>query len=210
VIAVDKKADSKHFAATIGMFWQMYNQGKEMPIALIEFYWEGLKPLSKEEFNIAAGKVRDTWTHFIMPPVGAFLEGCHEDPVLVAEQAFQTMQGAKDGYRTIVFEDGIIGRCIEALGGWNVVLDWKEEDRKWNLKNFIDLYKRYYERGLALEPVTYIGDFEDHNIRQGYQEFIPERVVVLAIGPVTKLRGFVALNPEQAKLPPKTPLKLVS
>lgn len=169
----------------------------------IDLYFEALADIPIESIKIACNVLARTLVFFPKPAEIRESIKPREDAALVAEQAFQSMQRAKDPYYTVIFEDGIIGRCIEALGGWDVVCSWLEEDRKWNLKNFTDIYKRYYEQGEALPAVRYTGLYEHDNGRKDLLAFIPEPIVIPALPAVRKLK------PIAPALPPiGTPISL--
>lgn len=190
-----KKEDRKQFKQVMQILNEVFGDpAKPMSDIKLDFYFKALEGLSIEKFNDAAVRLAQTKTYHVFPTPAELLEAAlpKADPVLAATEAFLSLIAHVDHWKSVVFEDGIIGACVEALGGWNVVLDWREEDRKWNHKNFIDLYQRYYAQGRALPPVTYLGaDEKSYALHSQFRDSTPTRTYVPASEAVRALPGFL-------------------
>lgn len=142
----------------------------------MRLYFKALEPLSIEELNKAVGVLLRTKTFRVLPTPGEILEAAHGGVDDRAAIAFESVINNANYYASVIFEDGTIGKVIEAMGGWDAVNEWKEDDRKWNRAEFIKLYKIYDARGPW--PVKkFIGAIEAHN-RQRFPELVPPTVSV--------------------------------
>jgi hypothetical protein len=64
----------------------------------------------------------------------------------VASLAYDKVEEAFYGagvYQTVIFDDTVIHKVIESLGGWIAYCEQPEKDVKWWKKDFERLYKQY-------------------------------------------------------------------
>lgn len=166
--------DSHRFAELMGVLYEVYGRrDKPLSDVLIEVYWNACSELTIEQFSEAVNKIMRTKTMQIFPPPAEIMEAIGDSIEDKALLAFDTLINALDYYRSVVFEDGTIGKVVEAMGGWSVVNDWKTDDRRFHRAEFIKLYKTYDLRGPWPEA-KFAGAFEIDNSRKGLTEYIPE------------------------------------
>ena len=166
--------DSQKFAELMGVLHEVYgNRDKPLSDVMIEVYWNVCSDLSIEQFTQAINTIMRTRTMRVFPPPAEIMEAIGDSIEDKALLAFDTLINALDYYRSVVFDDGTIGKCVEAMGGWSVVNDWKTEDRRFHRMEFVKLYKTYDIRGPWPEA-KFAGAFEIDNSRKGLLEYIPE------------------------------------
>ena len=70
-------------------------------------------------------------------------------------------------YRDVAFDDPIIHKVIEDMGGW--IWFGKQEDREWPFveNNFVTRYRSYVISGVDTYPSVLIGAANMYNIRNG-------------------------------------------
>jgi len=151
----------------------------------MRFYFQTLSDLTIDQLNNGAVNLANIKTVHTFPTPAEIREaaiGKAEDrAVLAFEDLIMAIQ-AGGYYRSIVFEDGAIVRCIEAMGGWDQVCDWKVEDREWHRKDFMRLYRTFTDKG-ALPPAKVIGAHEHHNRLNGFEKATPEPLKIGAQKP---------------------------
>lgn len=147
--------------------------GRDVSPTLIQLYWNALAP-----YDLSA--VRQAFNrHVTNPDTGQFwpkpadlirmLGGSSLD---AAMQAWATVERAirlVGGYESVVFDDPIVHRCIDDMGGWQKLCEGTEDELPFVAKKFENLYRGY---ALRRENVAYpgrlIGRFEAKNRIQGH------------------------------------------
>lgn len=145
----------------------------------LSLYYEALKDMSFEEFQIAANKVART-SRFFPKPVD-FREsvmGSIEDKALEALTLVEDAMRRVGQYKTVVFPDKVIHMVVEALNGWERCCSMDTENEwKWVRKEFIALYKVF-----AANPKQYpeklIGYHERLNTVNRHLAYIQEPVLI--------------------------------
>ncbi len=133
----------------------------------MELYFNTLMNLTIDELNHAVIVLSRTKKIKTFPLPAEIIEAAVGNAEDEAESAFEALLEAIRAigpYRSVEFQDGIIGRVVKEMGGWETVCDWYEDDLKWNRKNFCDLYRSFVRRGVSREPVKCIGISENYNI----------------------------------------------
>jgi len=165
------EADRKDFAKLIGAVYAFYRQ--DTSEFAISVWWEACKP-----FDLVA--VRDALNrHAINPDNGQFmpkpadivklLQGSTRDAALVAWSKVDKAVRQCGTYRSVVFDDPIIHRVIQDMGGW-IMLGGKTED-EWPFvaKEFENRYRGYRARNEIPEyPAKLLGIAEAENSRYGF------------------------------------------
>lgn len=101
------------------------------------------------------------------------LRGKSGDRSVEAWRQLQMAVSRAGRYRSVLFHDSKITNAIEALGGWQKVCDWPEEDLKWLRKDFMSLYEKSGNGG----PMRSLpGVFELDNAARGFLAHIPKPV----------------------------------
>lgn len=138
----------------------------------MRLYFKALEDLTIDELNVAVINLMKSKTFHVLPTPAEIREAAQGSIEEKAEIAFESMMQTKNFYSSVEYEDGTIGKVIEALGGYDVICDWKEADRKWNRVEFIRLYKLYDARG-PWPSKKFVGAIEAHNGPKGFLDNIP-------------------------------------
>lgn len=173
------KKDAPKFTEYMSILNEMYGDGtKTISDLKMGVYFEALKELSIEEVHQAIAKLAKTRVFKTFPTPAEILDSVRtsvEDRALLAFQDVIGVVQFNCGYKSVIFEDGTIGKVIEAMGGYEKICDWKTDERRFNEMEFVKLYKVYDARG-PWPPKKFIGEFEAHNVRMGYLDHVPEPI----------------------------------
>lgn len=164
--------DLDEFAKIMAALNETYgDSAKPVGDIKMRLYFKALEDLTIEELNAAVVNLLQKKMYHVLPTPAEIIEAAHGNVEDRAAIAFETVINNLNYYASVEFEDGTIGKVIDAMGGWDVVNDWKEDDRKWNRAEFIKLYKIYDARGPW--PVKkFTGAHEAHNALHGYTDHI--------------------------------------
>lgn len=142
--------------------------GKELSEFAIGVWWEAMRP-----YDFAA--VKDALNrHAVNPDNGQFLPkpadvvkligGGTQDGALVAWAKVDRAVRAVGAYKSVVFDDAIIHRVIEDMGGWVQICGLKEDEWPFRAKEFENRYRGYRIKGqIGAYPHQLIGLAEGHN-----------------------------------------------
>jgi hypothetical protein len=139
------------------------NPDKAISEIKLDFYFKALSDLTIEEINDATINLANTKTIHTFPTPAEIREAVQGNPETRAIAAFDVLLGAIHDYganHSVEFQDGVIGKCVEAMGGWMKVCDWPADQRKWNRLEFEKLYKAYSAKAHELGPVKFTGELE--------------------------------------------------
>jgi len=165
------EADRPDFAKLIGAVYAFYRQDTSQ--FAIGVWWEACKP-----FDLAA--VRDALNrHAINPDNGQFmpkpadivklLQGSTKDAALVAWAKVDKGIRQCGTYRTVAFDDPLIHRVIQDMGGWIMLGSKSEDEWPFVAKEFESRYRGYKSRNEVPEyPAKLLGITEAENSRYGY------------------------------------------
>ncbi len=163
--------DKKAFEQIMITLQDIYgSSGKPLTELRMSFYWKSLEDLSIEEINNAIIEISKTRTIQTFPTPAEIREAVRGKADDRAELAFETLIGAIQSvgpWGSVIFQDGIIAQCVDAMGGWDEVNNWLTADRQWHRKEFIQLYKIHERRG-RLGPAKIVGLHEANNRINGY------------------------------------------
>lgn len=141
-------------------------------------WWAAMKP-----FDLAA--VRDALNrHCVNPDNGQFmpkpadvvklLQGSSQDGALVAWAKVDRAIRQVGTYSTVVFDDPIIHRVVQDMGGWVALGDKQEKEWPFVAKEFENRYRGYRTQGGAGEyPRTLVGIAEAQNGQNGFKSQAP-------------------------------------
>ena len=182
-------ADQSEFRTCLTAAYALY--GKELTAPVLSMWWAALKP-----YDLAA--VRDALSrHAVNPDNGQFLpkpadvvrliDGGTADGALIAWAKLERAIKRVGTYRSVVFDDALIHRCVADMGGW-VELGGKDVEA-WDFERnrFVTLYRGYAGRRIAIEyPASLPGMVELTNAARGYR-FDPP----VLIGDPTRARAIL-------------------
>ncbi len=163
-------ADRTKFAEALAAVYALYRV--ELSQSVAAMWWRAL-----EAYDVAP--VLDALTrHARNPDTGQFLpkpadvvkmiEGSTADTALLAWA--KVLQGlrAVGTYDSVVFDDPIIHRVLEDLGGWVALGRQPEKDLPFFEKRFRDAYRAWRMRGLIDWPRRLAGIIEHQNGSAGF------------------------------------------
>lgn len=147
---------------------------KTVSDSLTDIYYESLKSMSDDEFKAAVNRIITTAKFF--PKPADFLETLRIDESAQAIMAYEKAINAGQqygAYRSVQFDDPAIHSTIELMGGWQKFC-LSEDERKWQQKEFEEIYQVMRRRG---EHPKYLpGQVEQVNALKGCE--IPPPVAI--------------------------------
>lgn len=160
------KGDFKKFEQIMGGINEVYGDpSKQVSELKMDLYWNSLKDLTIDHLNRAVNMLMNTKVIKTFPLPAEIREAALGNLDDKAEAAFEVFWGTVQNlgaYQSVVFQDGIIGRVVTELGGWEKACH-PEEESKWYRKTFCDLYKSFERRGVGHEPMKVLGIAEGYN-----------------------------------------------
>lgn len=161
----------KEFYAVFKVMAEYY--GTKPSDALMEIYWQAFQNWSLEDFKRACNLIMQTRVYPSLPKIPEITEMIHGKPEDQAAHAYETLVKTMrqvGSWETVIFEDGAIGRAIEALGGWEQINEWTLEEWKFRKKDFEQFYLANLRLG-RIEPITVYGAFDRINGASGQEGF---------------------------------------
>lgn len=168
-----KPEEFEAFEQTIRGVYNFY--GKPCSKFALDVWWQALRQFDLAAVSQALGR------HCLNPDTGQFLPrpadlmrmlgGSTQDRALVALAKVDRAVRTVGTYRTVVFDDPLIHRVIEDMGGW-VALGTKTDD-EWPFvgKEFENRYRGYSMRGESpTYPAKLMGICDAENGTRGYAE----------------------------------------
>lgn len=172
--------------------------GKEQSEFSLAIWWEALKA-----YDLRA--VRDALNRHVMnPDTGQFMPkpadvvrmfgGTTQDSALMAWAKVDKAVKGVGPYKDIAFDDGLIHRVIDDMGGWILLCGKKESEWPFVAKEFENRYRGYAMKGEMPEyrPVL-VGMANAHNMREGF-EVTPQ----VLIGCPVSAQNVMALGNDKA------------
>lgn len=166
--------DKKMFASI------MYPLGKIYDLALEDKYimrvwFEALSDLSIEEVGKAVSaylKSPDFGTYKPKPAdIIKMIQGTSLDKSFQAWSKVESAARRVGSYQTVVFDDPIIHRVIEDMGGWVDLCQKNESELPFVAKEFTARYKGFSVRGeMPVHPTRLYGLTDRVNSSDGYTE----------------------------------------
>jgi len=172
-----EEKDKENFAKMLLGLGELFD--KEISEALVSIYWEALKPYSWQAVKNAFNKAALACKFFPKPvEILEFIQGSKTEQ---AEEAWGLLLDAirqHGPYVSVTFADGRIARCVELMGGWEAVNNWKTDELQFRRKDFLAIYKSLPEMG----AMRVVGILEKENSTKGYLQD-PKFAGVKAIAP---------------------------
>jgi len=169
-------ADSKPFHAVLAGVFALY--GKDLSDVVVSVWWAAMRP-----YDFAA--VKDALNrHAVNPDNGQFLpkpadvvkliDGGSADGALQAWAKFEQGLMRFAPYQSVVFDDPLIHRVVQDMGGWPGFCGHPEGEWPFMRNHFVNLYRGYRTRGSPPEyPPRLIGLAEAHNGSHGFRVEAP-------------------------------------
>lgn len=163
--------DRAEFAEVVGAVFTYY--GKDLSASVLEIYWEGLRQYDLLAIRGALGR------HAKNPDTGAFLPkiadvekmlgGTTLDSGLVAWSKVAKAIESVGSYYTVVFDDALIHRVLEEMGGWVELCRVTTKELPFKQNEFVNRYRGYRMRSeVPTYPARLIGIFDGENSAAGY------------------------------------------
>jgi hypothetical protein len=166
-----RQADRSAFVEMLTYVGALY--GRDMSPGVIDLYWSAL-----QQFDLSA--VRQSLDrHVKSPDAGQFMPkpadlirmmgGTSSDAAMQAwakvERAIRTV----GGHESVVFDDPLIHRAIDDMGGWIKLCEVLEDDLVFRARDFQALYRGFaMRREIPPYPRKLIGRFEAVNTQSGW------------------------------------------
>lgn len=166
----------KQFVERMAVMGEIFD--KELTQALMNIYWEVVKNYDDQEVNAMFEHLLATCRFFPKPAdmINALcgsVEDRAQDAWIMVDNAIRQI----GTYRSIIFEDPIIAKTIETMGGWEAFGEILEKDWHWHQKEFVKIYKAMNRRK-EIGPGKVVGYIERENAGKLMDEFTPEPVNV--------------------------------
>ncbi len=143
-----QQSDYEGFVDIMQVVAEQY--GKKLSGGGLALYWQGLKDLDFAAVKDALGRhLRNTDTGQFMPKIAdirKMLEGSTQDAALQAWAKVDRAMRHVGPYEDVVFDDPLIHRVIEDMGGW--VLLSQKDDSEWPFvaREFENRYRGFRAR----------------------------------------------------------------
>ena len=167
--------DFDAFRELLGEVHDFYRQPVSSFVA--DVWWNAMRPYDLDTVRKALSR------HVMNPDSGQFvpkpadvvkmLGGTTKDAALVAWSRVQKAIRDFGTWATVVFDDPVIHRTIEDLGGWTWLGDQSEDELPFVEKRFCDHYRAHKTRGLADYPPKLMGRIDTANLAAGYEAMAP-------------------------------------
>lgn len=162
--------DFEQFAATMLGLFEYY--GREPSDAVVEIYWRGLKNYELAAIQDAVSRhTQSPDDGQFMPKIGhivKMLAGSSKDRAFLAWTKVDKAVRQVGSYHDVVFDDPLIHRVLDDMGGWCTMADKSEEDWPFIAKDFEARYSGYAARSEPVEyPRVMIGLANAENIATG-------------------------------------------
>lgn len=148
--------------------------GKPLSDGLKELYWNALKGYDYEAVTLALTRhIRNTDSGMFMPKIAdivKMLQGSTQDSAFAAWTKVDKAVRSVGTYDSVVFDDPIIHRVINDMGGWMQLGQKQETDWPFVAKEFENRYRGFKSRNEVPEyPKALPGIFEAHNSKEGHK-----------------------------------------
>lgn len=165
-----RQSDRSAFVEMLTYVGALY--GRDVSPGVIDLYWSALAPYDLPAVRQAFDR------HVKSPDAGQFmpkpadlirmLGGTSQDAAMQAWAKVERAVRRVGGHESVVFDDAIIHRCVEDMGGWVKLCATTEEDLPFRARDFQALYRGFAMRREAPPyPAHLIGRFEAQNRMAG-------------------------------------------
>ena len=154
--------DIKNFAQLLLMIGEYFKQ--EISENLTEIYYRGLENYELSEVEKAINKHLKNSVYF--PKIAdlvKLIDGSDDDKAYQAWLKVNDALDRYDYYDTVVFDDRLIMKIIEDLGGWMWLSDISNKNLPFVARDFQNYYRRLLQKEFVDCPNKLIGYFEINN-----------------------------------------------
>ena len=190
------KTDNQAFKTLMIGMGEVFD--KELSPALMEIYWQALKPYPITKVKAAVNEIIQHRTFSKFPLPGEITEQIaprveiEEKALLQAEKVMDKIEES-GAYYSVTFDDPITTSVIVQMGGWirvcseSTTMAKKDQTAFWR-KDFIKLYCAIARQGKELRPTEkLIGIFERDNMALGYE--VPAETKQLGVIPKPQIES---------------------
>lgn len=171
-----QSTDRGAFADLVQGVYDFY--GKDMSAFAVDTWWRAMQHYDFETVREALGR------HCMNPDSGQFLpkpadvvrmlSGTTKDAALVAWSKVQHAVEHVGSWQTVVFDDPLIHRAVEDMGGWITLCLQTAAEWPFLEKRFCDHYRVYKARGETPAYPPKLGGRTDlDNVSRGFPEMKP-------------------------------------
>lgn len=167
-----KASDFKAFDSLLQAIAAMY--GRDLTPGVIALYWQGLQAYDLAAVREALNRhVNNPDTGQFMPKIAdvhKMLQGSTQDAALTAWSKVDRAMREKGPYQSIVFDDPLIHRVLQEMGGWVQLSTQNEKDWPFVRNEFVNRYRGYRMRSEVPDyPPALIGIAEMTNRQLGFK-----------------------------------------
>ena len=175
------EADRREFCKLLVGIAELYD--KRLTTAAQVLYWDLLKDYELDDIASALK------AHTKSPDAGQYLpkpadiirqlEGDTESQAMRAWSKVQESIQRVGPYQMVVFDDPLIHAVITEMGGWIALCELLVDDTPFRAREFVKRYRGYRaQRAQPRFAPKLIGFIEQHNSTQGYDEALPEPLLI--------------------------------
>jgi len=188
---IDNLDEKKRFAALMTALADYYE--KSISKGVLALYWEGLRQYDYEALEKAA------WAHTQLPDeagrwmpkvsdLNKMLAGRTSDQGQIAWSKVDRAVRTVGPYADVAFDDPIIHRVIQEMGGWVMICGKEEKEWPFVAKEFVTRYQAYKMTGETPDHAPYLtGIASSQNTHSGQQN----RLEVRLLGNVERARQLI-------------------
>lgn len=171
-----KQQDFDEFCEMLDLIAEQHN--KRLSDGLKTLYWQGLADFDLAAVQQAAARhLRNPDTGQFMPKIADFirmLQGSTQDSALVAWAKVDKAVRQVGTYEDVVFDDPLIHRVIQDMGGWIGFGSKNEDEWPFVAKEFENRYRGFKVKSEIPEyPAKLIGIASAHNEKEGFKSAGP-------------------------------------
>lgn len=170
------KNDFIEFMGTLDFISEQYN--KKMTDGLKNLYWASLVEYELQVIQEAISRhIKNPDTGMYMPKIAdivKMMQGSTQDSALSAWAKVDRAVRGVGTQMSVAFDDPLIHRVIQDMGGWIGLGQKQENDWCFVAKEFENRYRGFKARNEKVEyPKMLIGLFDASNITNGYKQSLP-------------------------------------
>lgn len=197
---IDNIEEKRRFAALMTALADYYE--KSLSKGVLALYWEGLRQYDYEAIEKAA------WAHTQLPDeagrwmpkvsdLNKMLAGRTSDQGQIAWSKVDRAVRTVGPYASVAFDDPVIHRVIQEMGGWTYINAKEEKEWPFVAKEFITRYQAYKMTGDTPEHAPYlVGIAEAQNQHSGQANPLQVRL----LGNVEKAKQIASKSEEPKQL----------
>lgn len=163
--------DRGEFAKMMADVYDYYS--KDLSESVLEIWWTAVRPYDLAAVRKALGQ------HAVNPDRGSYLPkasdvvlmlgGSTLDSALVAWSKLEEALSRVGRYMTVVFDDPLIHRVVDEMGGWTVIGACSARDWPFKQNEFVNRYRGYRMRSETPPyPPRLLGISDGENAAHGY------------------------------------------